>query len=71
MTKYSRKNQLKQAEMQGNKAKIVQEEEGSKKMTKQSKKQVQNQSQEGYMQSNEPQIAGGEAEKKCKFGRTK
>ncbi len=40
-------------------------------MTMQFKKQVQNQAQAVYMQSNEPQIAGGEAEKKCKFGRTK
>ncbi len=37
---------------------------GSRKMTTQSKKQIKNQSQTGYMQSNESQIAGGEAERK-------
>ena len=47
MTMESRKNQLKQAEMQGNKAQIVQGETGSRKMTMKSKKQIQNQAQEG------------------------
>ena len=41
-------------------------------MTMQAKKQMENQSQTKYMQSNEPQIAGGEAErKKYKCGKIK
>ncbi len=36
-------------------------------MTRKSKKQIQNQAQAGYMQSNEPQIAGGEAGKQNKI----
>ena len=58
--KYTRKNQLKQAEMQGNEAQITQEATGSRKMTMQSKKEIQNQLQAGYMQNNEPQTMRGE-----------
>ncbi len=47
MTMESRKNQLNQVEMQGNKAQIVQGETGSRKMTMKFKKQIQNQSQSG------------------------
>ncbi len=47
MTMQARQNQLKQAEIQGNKAKIVQGETESRKMTMQSKKQIQNQAQAG------------------------
>ena len=60
MMKQFEKNQLKHAEMQGNKEQIAPGETGSQKMTRKSKKQIQNQAQAGYMQSNEPQIAGGE-----------
>ncbi len=47
MTKYAIKNQLKHAETQGNKEQIAPGEEGSRKMTMQSKKQIENQAQEG------------------------
>ncbi len=51
MMKYARKNQLKQAEMQGNELQIVSREAGSRKMTKQFEKkhlkQLKNQSQSG------------------------
>ncbi len=63
MTMQARQNQLKQAEIQGNKAKIVQGKTESRKMTMQSKKQIQNQAQAGYMQNNEPKTVCGEAGK--------
>ena len=63
MTMQARQNQLKQAEIQGNKAKIVQGETGSRKMTRKSKKQFENQAQAGYMQNNEPKTVCGEAGK--------
>ncbi len=67
MTKYARKNQLKHAETQGNKEQIAPGETGSRKMTKQFEKkhlkQIQNQSQTEYIQSNEPKTICGEAGK--------
>ncbi len=63
MTKYAIKNQLKHAEIQENIEQIVQGETGSRKMTRKSKKQFENQAQAGYMQNNEPKTVCGEAGK--------